>query len=186
MDISSYIKTHIDLNYNEKQLPFTAKEKRFAKNSILTDYEVIEENIFFLKSGIVQVEINYNDVERILDFFFPYTFFCSYTSLLKSVPSDVKIVALNNCVVDVIKHTDLLAAYEHSLMANKLGRIESEKLYLRKVKHEKDLMTKSAEVRYGELLTEQPEIIKQIPINRISQYLGVRPESLSRIRKSIS
>jgi len=65
--------------------------------------------------------------------------------------------------------------------------METEKLYLRKVKRKRALLTKSADERYADILAEQPEIIRQIPIHKISQYLGIRPECLSRIRrKSIS
>jgi len=66
-----------------------------------------------------------------------------------------------------------------------LGRIETEKLYLKKVQREKALLTKTAEERYLSLLNTHPEIIQQISIRDISKYLGIQPESLSRIRKKI-
>lgn len=185
MQITDYIRANVDSNFKEDELPFEVIEKQFLKKSVLTDYGSFENKIYFLKEGIIQVLINHQEEERILDFFFPFSFFCSYSSLLKAVPSDVKILALTDCTVDMIRHENLLDAYNSSLIANKLGRIVTENLYLRKVKREKDLLTKSAEVRYNELLKHQPEIIREIPINKISQYLGIRPESLSRIRKNV-
>lgn len=48
-----------------------------------------------------------------------------------------------------------------------------------------DLLILSAEKRYLKLLTEQPEIIQNVPIQYIASYIGIKPESLSRIRKKI-
>jgi hypothetical protein len=81
---------------------------------------------------------------------------------------------------------DMTKAYEHSLLANQLGRIVTEQYYIRKTNREKDFLTKTATERYEELITNRPELIHDIPVNMIAKYLGIKPESLSRIRKEIS
>lgn len=48
-----------------------------------------------------------------------------------------------------------------------------------------DLLTLSAEKRYLKLLKEHPKIIQNVPIQYIATYIGIKPESLSRIRKKI-
>ena len=48
-----------------------------------------------------------------------------------------------------------------------------------------DFITLSAEKRYLKLMKEQPEIIQNVPIQYIASYIGIKPESLSRIRKKI-
>jgi len=138
-----------------------------------------------LVNGIVLLKIEQKKENRILDFFFSNSFFASYSSLLLNKPSDVRISAFENCVLEVINYDDLKKAYNHSLVANKLGRIETEKLYARKVKREKELLTKTAEQRYASLISNNPEILNKIPIKDISMYLGIQPESLSRIRKRL-
>jgi len=40
--------------------------------------------------------------------------------------------------------------------------------------------------RYLHLLKTRPELIQRVPQHQIASYLGVTPESLSRIRKRIS
>ena len=45
------------------------------------------------------------------------------------------------------------------------------------------ILTKSATERYHELLNARPELVQQIPVHLIAKYLGIEPESLSRIRK---
>lgn len=46
-------------------------------------------------------------------------------------------------------------------------------------------MTSSPEERYLNLLEERPGLIQRVPLSMIASYLGVTPESLSRIRKRI-
>ncbi len=184
MTIHEFILIYVDSKFIG-ELPFAVNETTFAKNKIITDYGAIENKIYFLKSGIVQVSIAHNDEEKILDFFIKNHFFCSYTSLLKQLPSDVKLIALTDCEVEIINFKEINKLHETSLLTNKLGRILNERLYLRKVKREKEFLVKSALERYQDLLQENPEFIDQIPLNKIAKYLGIMPESLSRIRKQI-
>ena len=46
--------------------------------------------------------------------------------------------------------------------------------------------TSTPEERYGYLVEKRPELLQRIPQYQIASYLGVRPESLSRIRKRLS
>ncbi|WMN12082.1 Crp/Fnr family transcriptional regulator [Marivirga salinae] len=184
MNIAQYIKKHIDKNFNEGDLPFRTSKKSVTVGHTLCDFGEIENCIYFLIDGIAQVNImNSKGDVRIIDFFFPENFFCSYTSLIQSTPSDVQIVATTNCELEVVENSELQLAYKNSLLANKLGRYETEKLYLKKVKREKDLLTKTREEIYLELINNKSEIIHQLPIDSIAKYLGIHPESLSRIRK---
>ena len=48
------------------------------------------------------------------------------------------------------------------------------------------LLNDTAEKRYFNLFTERPNLIKEIPLKYIASYIGVTPQSLSRIRKKIT
>jgi CRP-like cAMP-binding protein len=145
----------------------------------------VERKLYFINRGIVQLTMLHDGEEKIIDFFFPDSFVCSYTSFLKQEPSDVKLTALAECQAEVIQYQELQDAYRTSLLINKLGRLLTEQIYIIKTKREKDFLTKSAQERYADLLSVRPDILKLIPINKIAKYLGIHPESLSRIRKSV-
>jgi CRP-like cAMP-binding protein len=49
-----------------------------------------------------------------------------------------------------------------------------------------DTQTETAEEKYLKLLKNAPEIVQRIPQHYIASYLGIKPQSLSRIRKNIS
>lgn len=187
MTIGEYIATNVDSNFPlDGVLPFKTKEQYFKKGSMVTDYGETEKYIYFLKSGVVEMTLLHNEEEKIFEFFFHSSFFCAYTSFLNQKPSDIRIRCLGDCIIDIIEREAMLAAYETSLVANKLGRIVTEQLFLIRSKREKDFMTKSAEMRYTELLKCRPELFKLVPLYKIASYLGIHPESLSRIRKDIS
>jgi CRP-like cAMP-binding protein len=75
--------------------------------------------------------------------------------------------------------------YRNSPTANQLGRLMAESLYIRKTQRELDLLTKTAEERYKDLLEKGKTIMEEIPVNKIARYLGIHPESLSRIRANL-
>ena len=176
--ISKYISELI-----EHELPFSTKVKKASKNTILTDYDQMEDSVYFIRSGIITTTVLYKEEERILDFHFPTSFCSSYSALLTSTPSDIRLTCYKDCELEVVNYEELKSCYKNSLLANQLGRIATEQLFINRVQREKELLTMTAEKRYQSLLERNPELVRTIPIKELSKYLGVRPESLSRIRR---
>jgi CRP-like cAMP-binding protein len=187
MSIVDFINKHLHTNINcNADLPFKTYEQHYDENKILTNYEIIETKAYFIKTGIVQIAMPYNDDdERILDFMIEQNFVSAYSSWLTQQPSDVKLTTITKVEVEFFNYKDLQNAYATSLLANQFGRYVTEKLYLNNTKREKDFLTKTAEQRYLELLQKRPNIISLLPVNKIAKYLGIHAESLSRIRKSL-
>ncbi|MBU2903895.1 cyclic nucleotide-binding domain-containing protein [Arenibacter algicola] len=163
-------------------LPYPVKKANFKKGLVITDYGQIENAVYFLNSGIVEMTVKSYVSEKMIDFFFENEMFTSLTSFLNQRPSDVQMTALTDCKVEMIIYEDLMAAYENSLDANKLGRIVIEQAYLNKARREKDFLAKTAEERYVEMFRTHSKYLSNIPVNKIAKYLGIHPESLSRIR----
>lgn len=76
--------------------------------------------------------------------------------------------------------------YIGTKIGNAIGRKASEELFLKKSQRELSLLSETAEQRYLNLFTEQPELIKEIPLKYIASYIGITQQALSRIRKRIS
>lgn len=184
MTVKGFIRKYIDKNFNG-ELPFPTVNKSVGKSYILTDFDQVESKMYFVQSGIIKVEVNSPKEIKILDFFFAPSFCSSYSSLLNKTASDVRITTVTECDLEIIDFSDLQIAYAHSLVANKLGRIATEKLYVRRVRREKMILTRGAKENYAELIEKYPEFLKSIPLKDIAKYLGIAPESLSRIRKSL-
>lgn len=169
-----------------KELPFPIREISVERNAVITGYDQVEQNLYFIRSGIVELKIKSYTSEKILDFFFANEVVTCFTSFLLQIPSDTEMTSIVACNMEVIAYKHLQAAYATSLQANRVGRILTEQAYLRKAQREKDLLSKTAEERYAELLESRGEYVSHIPVNKLAKYLGIHPESLSRIRKKLN
>lgn len=156
------------------------------KGQYISRYGDVQSSLFFLNDGIVEMTIKSFVTEKIIDFFFVGDLFTAMTSFLTQQPSDVQIKALTDCQLEVITYIDLQHAYDTSPDANKFARIMLEQAYLQKAKREKEFLTKTAEERYTEMFATHKQYISQIPVNKIAKYLGIHPESLSRIRRKVN
>jgi CRP-like cAMP-binding protein len=186
MIIETFIKQHLPgYQHGDFVLPFDVEQKKIRANSVITDYGQVEDKILLLSEGVVQVSTLKGDEERILEFVFPGQFFGSYTSFLLQQPSDVQVTTVSTCMVSIIKRESLHPAHQVSLISNHLSLYIAQQLFLSRARREKDFLTQSAEERYKILLEKNPEVIRLIPVNKIAKYLGIKAESLSRIRKAI-
>jgi len=176
----------LNASASPEDMPFPVSKMHFKKGAVFTRYGQIESAVYFMNSGIVEMNIKSYMTEKVIDFFFENEMFSAFTSFLNQLPTDVQISALTDCEVEVISHADLMEAYADSFEVNKFGRILTEHAYIRKSNREKDLLTKTAEERYAEMFQTKAEYISNIPVNKIAKYLGIHPESLSRIRKKIT
>ncbi len=189
MTIQHYIEDLIlgDSAHSSEKFPiFPTYRIKLKKGQILTQFDEIERKAYFLINGILESSIRKDGEFRIIDFVFPLNFACSYTSFLQQTPSDIQVKAITDCEVEYFLKEDLEEAYKTSLTANRFGRHVIENFFISKLKRENDFLTKSAKERYQNLLIDHPEFIQNIPVNKIAKYLGIHPESLSRIRAEIS
>jgi CRP-like cAMP-binding protein len=121
-----------------------------------------------------------------LGFAFEGEWLGDYESFLLQSPSDSFIEALEDCELFTLSYADMQALYTHSQRFEKFGRIIAERLFIASAKSKRNLMVQSAEDRYIELLTNQPKIFERLPQHLIASYLGIQPQSLSRIRARLS
>ncbi len=187
MTFLEFYNTILNISYSSyNELPYLVRKVHFKKGDIITDYDQIEPHVYFINKGIVELVIKSYMTEKVLDFFFENEMVSSLTSFLTQNPSDVQMLALTDCELEMISFNELQQAYKNSPDANKLGRIVIEQAYIRKATREKDFLAKTAEERYMEMFQTHAKYISNIPVNKIAKYLGIHPESLSRIRKKLN
>ena len=188
-NIRDYIETITKVNDEDWNL-FTSKlqKKTFPKRTILTDLGQVENYISFIEKGVVRLLIpkSENEDELTFGFSFENEFISAYESFLTQTPSIYQVETLAETHVLSISYADLQEVYSKTLIGNLIGRLVAERQYLLKTKRTNSLLIDSAEQRYLNLFTERPNLIKEIPLKYIASYIGVTPQSLSRIRKQIT
>lgn len=152
------------------------------KNACLTKEEEIEDSIYFILKGAIIVYVVNGDKEVVTNFRFENEFTSSLTSFLLQQPSQYYLKTMTDSTFLVLKREKLYWLYENYLDINTLGRVVMERLLIDKRQRELDFLTLNAEERYKKLLDENPEYVQNIQLKQLASFLGIAPESLSRIR----
>lgn len=66
-----------------------------------------------------------------------------------------------------------------------LCRILSEELLVKEQINFDEFKTSSPEQRYLNLLQKRPDLVQRVPLQQLASYLGIKPQSLSRLRARI-
>ncbi len=113
-------------------------------------------------------------------------FISSYSAMVLSKPSYFSIEALENSKLLEISWSDFTQLQNNDIFWVKFLMKFIEKGYIVKEKRERDLLLLDAETRYKNFLTEFPGMDQRIRQGIIASYLGIQPETLSRIRRKIA
>lgn len=139
----------------------------------------------FLCKGLVRYYVFKNDEEATLEFTKEGEFVADYGSFISKEPSIQNIQALEDCEFLIIDYDELQKLYKVSKNANLLGRIIIEHRFIIMVNQLLTVHRYAPEDRYRYFLQHYKELAQRIPQYLIASYVGVKPQSLSRIRKRI-
>lgn len=180
------IKSIVSINDEEQKAFLSILEvKVFKKKEFLLQEGKICNKITFVNNGIMRLFYTVEGVENTIQFFFGESWYTDYASFLTGLPTIENMQALEESEVVQIKKNDLYELYHTMPIFEKVGRIFAENAYLSVSQLNQMKTNEEPEVRYINLLKTRPELVQQIPQHYIASYLGIKPETLSRIRKRI-
>lgn len=181
--IRSYFNRFLALNDSE-WADFVAcchKEPVPKKEFILRQGEVCD-YIAFIGEGIFRFYYVREGEEHVTAFFFPGDFVTNYRSFLRGNPSEHYIESLKPSVIYKVHKQDLLGLYDKHKSFERLGRFIAENLYLTVAGRLDSFLHDSPESRYQELVLRNSKLLQEVPQYMLASYLGIKPETLSRIR----
>jgi len=146
---------------------------------------ICTEVVFVVRGGL-RVYYSKDGSERSIEFFFENSWFTDFESWLTKKPSSLGVDALENCEIITISFRDLYTLYDLYPKCDRIGRLIAENTIIRICNRSNSLLADTPQERYVKLLEEHPDIIDRVPQYYIASFLGIEPESLSRIRKKIS
>lgn len=180
------IKSIASLNEAEEKAFLSILEvKIFKKKEFLLQEGKVCNKITFVNNGIMRLFYNVEGVENTIQFFFGDSWYTDYASFLTGKPTLENLQALEESEVVQFKKEDLNKLYDSMPIFEKVGRIFAENAYLSISQLNQMKTNEEPELRYINLLKTRPELVQQIPQHYIASYLGIKPETLSRIRKRI-
>lgn len=160
--------------------------RTFAKNDIIKPYNKIEKFINILVSGSVAHFVPYDDKDICINLYYENNLFSDYLSFISQKPTVIKTLCLEDTELWSISYQHLQMLYAKSDQSLRIGKAISDIMFIKKQSEQINLLTLSPTERYLKLVKERPEIFQRTPLKVIASYLGMAPESLSRIRKKIS
>lgn len=161
-------------------------EVSFKKKEFLIKQGEVENNAYYICSGAVRYVVNRRDGSQICtDLGFEKNFVSSFASFLSRGPSAVDIQAISPVIAMRLEHNTFQEFLQISKNGERFHRMIAEQMYIRETQRTYSLISQTAEERYLNLLKYQPNILQSVPIKDIASYLGIHPDSLSRIRNNI-
>lgn len=140
----------------------------------------------FVTRGVLVSQSPESARQASCDLFAEGDFATDYVSFLTEQPSTVEIMALEPCRVSTLSRESLLAFYDALPGVDRLGRKIAERQFVGAVHRAGSLLTEDPSVRYRSLAARRPDLIQRVPQYVLARWLGVTPESLSRIRARLA
>lgn len=184
--IRTFFEDFVRISDDDWQI-FSSKltRKQFPKKTFILEKGRRERYLSFIEKGIVRFNIPKPGHDFTFAFAFEHTFVSAYDAFLTQRESFYGIETITDCILWQISYEDLKTVYESTDIGDRIGRKIAEDLFVKKMKRELSLLEDTAQKRYLDLLKEQPLLIRHIPLKYLASYIGIRPQSLSRIRRNI-
>lgn len=166
-------------------IKFLFKFKSVTKGTSLIKIGEFTDQVFFVNSGYLRYsKIIDSGEELIIHLFAPNNFATSLNSFFLRKKSEEELHTITDCELLYISKVDLEKLYSTDHKWQNFGRHLMESFLIEKEERIIDQLSLTAHDKYLKLLKNQPDIIQNVPVKYIASFIGIQPESLSRIRKT--
>jgi CRP-like cAMP-binding protein len=155
------------------------------KGTILLKEGTVSKECYSVLTGCVRQYSIKDGEEKTTAFFTEGQAAASFKSYINGTPSNHTLVCMEDCTLTIgtkKKELEMIAEFPK---LEAIIRSEMEKNAGNAQEEMATFMTSSPEERYLNLLENRADLLNRVPQHQIASYLGVTPESLSRIRKRI-
>lgn len=161
--------------------------RKIRKKQYLLQEGDICKNIAFVVSGALrEYTLDAKGVEHIVQFAVEGWLISDLYSFLTQSPASFYIDALENSSLVLISKEAEQVILQEVPQFETYTRLQLTGAYLAMQKRVNALISQSVEERYLGFLQLYPDIVQRVPQHMIASYMGLSPETLSRIRKKIS
>ncbi len=168
------------------QLQAKVQVQHLAKKDILIKPGTVAEHLYYIETGALRSYL-IKDGDDLSDYFFlEESFVTDFASYFGQKPSPFFLEALEPTTLYRLRRADLISLGRQFPKIETFQRILAEKAFVEIEERMRLLHHASLEERYTWLLQKIPEVMQRVPQYHVASYLGVKPESLSRIKKMMT
>ncbi len=160
--------------------------KHLAKNDHLLRRGETAKSMAFVVSGVLcTFSIDEKGEKHVIQIALQNHWITDLFSLFAQEPSTYDIVAIEASELILFSKDGFEAACKELPVLERFFRLLIQNGYVNSQKRISRIYSHSAEQRYLELISHNKDIINNIPQHLVASYLGIKPQSLSRIRKQL-
>ena len=159
------------------------RPRQLARHELLLREGEVCHAAAYIERGGLRYFYNVQGEEHTGQFFFEGEWYTDYDSFLDQRPSAQNIQALEPTRVWLMARADLYRLYEERPVFERFGRLMAEQAYRGSRARGAGLLNQTPAERYERLLRERPQLVQRVSQRLLATYLGIKPESLSRIRR---
>lgn len=180
-----YIARYMVLTEDEQQIiRDLSMFKTFKKDTILLKEGQRSEESFFVLQGCIRCYYIIEGEEKTTAFYTETESFAPLCSINKK-PSEHYVACVEDSILLVSTPDMEQLTFEKFPRFETLCRIISEERVAEKQASFDNFKTSSPEERYLHLLDTRPDLLQRVPQYQLASFLGITPQSLSRLRKRI-
>ena len=157
----------------------------YKAGEIILREGVICNKLWFIAKGLVRYTTNTEGEDRTFIFRNEGSFISDIEGFIRFTPATKSIIALEDCVMYSITQANMQRFFKEVKHGERFGRLLVEHIFLASVNHIVSFYTESPEQRYIRLLKQNKDFIQRIPQYHIASFLGIKPQSLCRIKKRL-
>ncbi|HXP50608.1 MAG TPA: Crp/Fnr family transcriptional regulator [Bacteroidia bacterium] len=154
--------------------------------SLLSEGEVCQYNMFVIKGCLRSYVIDKNGKEHIIQFAPENWWISEQNSLLRQEPAIFFIDAVEDTQMLLMEKNFNEKLTEILPDGGRMLQLLFQNSFKAMQKRVVNLLSASAEERYIDFIKTYPTVALRVPQKMIASYLGITPESLSRIRKEVA
>ena len=162
------------------------EELKFSKNElIIKPNQMVDFKFFVLKGCLRSYFIDLSGIERTVQFAIEDWWIGDYPAYFTGNKSTLNIECLEDCTLLKVKKENWEQLYKEIPKLESYARIQLERGLAST--HQKNINnhTMNTREKYEEFIASNPKLQQRIKNYHIASYLGITPESLSRLRRSI-
>jgi CRP-like cAMP-binding protein len=180
-----FISKYVSLSPAEKEAILSLDIFRSVKKgtTLLKEGERSMDGYFVLK-GCIRTYYMIDGEERTTAFYTEMEGLTPHCVINKK-PSEYFITCLEDSIITVANPDMEVEIFEKFPKFETLCRVLSEELLAKQQINFDEFKTSSPEQRYLNLLNKRPDLIQRVPQHQLASYLGIKPQSLSRLKARI-
>lgn len=159
--------------------------KSFKKNEYFVWQGDKTRTIGYVATGVFRLSrIDANGNEWIIGYSFEHDFVCDYPAMIQNEAASINIQASIDCTAYLIPFSELNDFWETDMSTQRLGRNIAETMFS-EIAQRLYRFYDTPEQRYITLMQRYPQLQERLTLKEIASFIGVAPETVSRIRKNL-